>query len=207
MLPYQPSSHRPTSATAARPPGPIVQRVFLLGLCAAMAACSQLSSMADGMTPPAVPASASGAALDTMFVTRAMQSDMLEVAASRLALTRSTNPQIHRFARQMVDDHTSNGTELRQLAARLDLATTVPQPLPADEMKLQQLQNADDAQFEALYVKLIGVGSHTEAVTLFRQEAAQGGNSELRAFASRKVPLLEHHLAMAKALSSSSSMR
>jgi len=169
-----------------------------------MAACSQLSSMADGTTPPAVPASASGAALDTMFVTRAMQSDMLEVAASRLALTRSTNPQIHRFARQMVDDHTSNGTELRQLAARLDMATTLPQPLPADEMKLQQLQNADDAQFEALYVKLIGVGSHTEAVTLFRQEANQGGNSELRAFASRKLPLLEHHLAMAKSLSTGS---
>lgn len=175
-----------------------------LGISALLAGCAdKLLGSQPEASEPVVPASASGAALDTLFAVRAMQSDMLEISAGRLALSRGTNPQIHRFARQMVDDHTSNGTELVQLADRLDLATTPPPPLAADEMKLQQLQNADDSQFEAMYIKLIGLDAHAEAIALFRQESAQGGNTELRSFAGRKLPLLEHHLGMARTLSPS----
>lgn len=178
------------------------RRTGLLALAGGLllAACGQMSGMMSGKPSPDASAGMSGAALDTFFVTRAMQSDMLEVAGSRLALTRTTNPQIHRFARQMLDDHTANGMELRELAAKLDMATTPPPPLPADEAKLRQLQAADDGQFETLYIQTIGLEAHTEAVTLFRRESTQGGNAELRAFAGRKVPLLEHHLQMAKSL-------
>jgi putative membrane protein len=167
---------------------------------AALAACGNLPPAADSKPPePVIPASASGAALDTMFAVRAMQSDMLEISAGRLALSRTTNPQIHRFARQMVEDHTTQGTELNQLLGKLDMATTLPPPLAADETKLQQLQNADEDRFEAAYIALM-LDAHAEAVALFRQESAQGGNTELRNFAGRKVPLLEHHLGMAKTL-------
>jgi putative membrane protein len=169
-----------------------------------LAACGQMpGSMMSGKPDPDASAGMSGAALDTFFVTRAMQSDMLEITSSRLALTRTTNPQIHRFARQMLDDHTANGMELRDLAARLDLASTPPAPLPADEAKIRQLQAADDGQFETLYIQMIGLEAHTEAVNLFRREASQGGNTELRAFAARKLPALEQHLAMARTMSAS----
>jgi putative membrane protein len=173
--------------------------------CLLVTGCAQMSDMTSGMgskSETSQIAGLSGAALDTAFVTRAMQSDMLEIAASRLALTRTTNPQIHRFARQMVDDHTMNGSELSELASRLGMASTPPAPLAADEAKLRQLQAANDGQFETLYVQMIAVEAHTEAVALFRREAAQGGNAELRAFAGRKVPTLEHHLTMGKALAS-----
>jgi putative membrane protein len=195
-----------TSHVAFRPCPSVRATLAALGISVLLVACanSPFSSGGAGTPEMAVPASASGAALDTMFLTRAMQSDMLEISASRLALNRTTSPQTHRFARQMVDDHTANGTELNQLAARLDMATTLPQPLPADEMKLQKLQNADDAQFEAMYIQMIALDAHVEAVTLFRQESAQGGNTELRTFAGRKVPVLEHHLAMGKTLSAAS---
>jgi len=44
------------------------------------------------------------------------------------------------------------------------------------------------------------VKDHQEAVDLFDEEAKSGQDPALKAFAAQTLPTLEHHLAMAKAL-------
>jgi len=139
---------------------------------------------------------------DVVFLTRAMQSDMFEIGASQLALQQASSPQVRQFAQRMVQDHTQNSAELKQLAARKGM-TTQPALLPADAARLQKLQAAQGAAFDRLYAEMVAVQAHAEAVALFDQEAAQGSDMELRSFAAQKIPTLQHHLQMGQALRAS----
>lgn len=182
-------------------------------LVAGVFACAMLSACAN--TPMGTAASAPTADADMaiqsqvadprhdmVFLTRAMQSDMLEISASQLALKQASNPQVRQFAQRMVQDHTQNSAELKQLAARKGM-TNQPGLLPADTAKLQKLQAAQGAAFDRLYVEMIAVQAHAEAVALFDQQAAQGSDMEVRSFAAQKLPTLQHHLQMGQALRAS----
>src|SRR5579859_6885761 len=54
---------------------------------------------------------------DTQFVQDASQAGATEIAASKLALTNSSSPQVRKFAQQMIADHT-------KLARSLDVVAT-----------------------------------------------------------------------------------
>lgn len=176
-------------------------------------ACAMLSACAS--TPMGTPASAPTADADAaiqsqvadprhdmVFLTRAMQSDMLEVNASQLALQQASSPQVRQFAQRMVQDHTQNSAELTQLAARKGM-TSQPGLLPADTAKLQKLQAAQGTAFDRLYVEMVAVQAHAEAVALFNQQASQGSDMEVRSFAAQKLPTLQHHLQMGQTLRAS----
>lgn len=177
-----------------------------MAACAMLTACanspmsSQGSSQANAGTT--MQTNTADSRQDTAFLTRAMQSDMLEISASQLALKRAGNEQVRQFAQRMVQDHTANSAELKQLAANKGM-TSQPSMLPADTAKLQKLQNAQGTAFDRLYAEMIGVQAHTEAVALFEQQAAQGTDMDLRAFAAQKLPTLQHHLQMGQALQGS----
>src|SRR3954468_18230515 len=51
------------------------------------------------------------------FVTEAAQSDMLEIASSKLALTKSDNAKSKQFAERMIKDHTETSTELKGIVS------------------------------------------------------------------------------------------
>ena len=61
----------------------------------------------------------------------------------------------------------------------------------------------EDLQGQRLAVRVlvrVQVAEHLAATSLFRQERATGGDEQLRAWAERKLPILEHHLRMAREL-------
>ena len=182
-------------------------------LMAGVLACAMLSACASthmGTTTSAPTADADAAIQsqmadprhDVVFLTRAMQSDMFEIGASQLALQQASSTQVRQFAQRMVQDHTQNSAELKQLAARKGM-TTQPALLPADAARLQKMQAAQGAAFDRLYAEMVAVQAHAEAVALFDQEAAQGSDMELRSFAAQKIPTLQHHLQMGQALRAS----
>ncbi len=125
-----------------------------------------------------------------------------EVAGSQLALTKSSNAQVKSFAQSMVDDHTKAGNELTALAS--SKGVTVPtQPSMTQRAKLKLLQAMDGASFDRRYADSIGVSAHEDTVKLFRKAADSAQDADIKAFAAKTLPALEHHLKMAQDLKTS----
>jgi predicted outer membrane protein len=77
---------------------------------AALLACAAPPALAQGMVMAAPPAMAPMST--EAFRMMAMQSDVFEIESSRLALQRSRNPAVQRFAQMMIGDHAATSQAL-----------------------------------------------------------------------------------------------
>ncbi|MEM5339896.1 DUF4142 domain-containing protein [Paraburkholderia azotifigens] len=133
---------------------------------------------------------------DTQFAQDASQADATEIAASKLALASSSNPQVKKFAQQMIADHT-------KLARSLDVVATqkgLGKPPGADSALIGKLQGLKGDDFDKVYIEEVAVGGHQKAVELFQKESESGNDAQLKAAAARALPTIRHHLAMAQQL-------
>lgn len=139
---------------------------------------------------------------DSDFLKQASQNGHAEVEASQLALTKAHSDQVKTFARQMVDDHTKAGQELEALATSKGLK--VPSgPSTKQQAQIKLLQGAEGAKFDKRYADQAGVAAHEDTVKLFRKGASEAKDPDVKAFASKTLPTLEHHLEMARQLQGS----
>ncbi|MDB5479355.1 MAG: hypothetical protein JWO83_408 [Caulobacteraceae bacterium] len=137
------------------------------------------------------------------FVTQAATSDMYEIQAAKLALKKSTNPAVKKFAARMIKDHTASSEKLKALLAKGGIKATLPTDL--DERRkglLDNLSKAGPADFDKMYAHQ-QVDAHDEAVTLLKGFIDHGDNDALKAFASSILPTVQEHQAMAKQLQAS----
>lgn len=146
-------------------------------------------------------ASADRQANDQNFVSQVMQAGMGEVELSRLAMTKSTNPDIRAFAERMVADHSRADDELAALVQGHDI--DVPSTLDADHREIvDQVSAHSGTDFDTAYAKQMAA-DHAGAVMFFRNAAAANDLSPALAnFASRAVPTIEEHAKAAKDLES-----
>jgi putative membrane protein len=135
-------------------------------------------------------------AADQQFVQDASQAGATEIAASKLALTNSSDPQIRKFAQQMITDHTKLARSLDVIAAQKGLGKAPT----ADSALVGKLQGLKGAEFDKTYVDEVAVKGHQKAVELFQHESESGADSQLKSEATRALPVIRHHLAMAQQL-------
>ena len=131
------------------------------------------------------------------FVDAATEAGIAEVVTGNLAQEKSQSADIKQFAQQMVTDHTKANQELGDIARKLDISVPDEAAL-TDKVKKMILEWRDES-FDRSYVNN-QVDAHEKAVELFKKEAASSDKPELKAFASDKLPTLQHHLEQAKAL-------
>jgi putative membrane protein len=99
----------------------------------------------------------------------------------------------------MVDDHTKAGNELKALADAKGVK--VPdEPSMAQKASITVLASQEGAKFDKNYSESIGVKAHEDTVKLFKKAAADAKDADIKAFATKTLPTLEHHLQMAKEL-------
>ena len=126
------------------------------------------------------------------FVEKAGVSNLAEIETSKLALQRTQDPQIKRFAQRMIDDHTSATTQLKSVAQAKQL--TVPAELDsAHKKELDKLGALAGKEFDAAYSTQMQK-DHEKAVALFT--AATDDKSldpELQALARKLLPTLRAH--------------
>ena len=155
-----------------------------------------------GLVASAAAAAAAISSKDKQFVTKAVQAGKAEVAAGQLATSKSSSDDVKKFAQHMVDDHTKAGAELEQIAQSKGL--TVPSDTDSAHKKLaKRLDAAQGADFDRLYAKEAGVKDHSGAVKLFEDEAKNGKDPDLKAFAAKTLPTIKDHYEMAKNLAGS----
>jgi putative membrane protein len=140
---------------------------------------------------------------DRQFIRNAAYGGNDEIALSRLALTRASDPEIRRFARRMIIQHSEAGAQLSQIAT--SLGVSVPSgPDVAHRHIERRLRHLDGIAFDRAYINIM-VDDHTDANQLF-QSGATVDSSELRSFAIATLPIVQNHLKMAAEMQASRGM-
>jgi putative membrane protein len=133
----------------------------------------------------------------TTFVTKAAQGGMTEVALSKAAATKSSDPSVKKYADQMVQDHQKANDELSAIAKKKGL--NVPASLDAEHQAVvQKINNKSGGEFDQAYGKQMAM-DHAKTVALF-EGATQSTDTDLAAFAKKTLPTLKEHKQMAAKL-------
>jgi len=136
---------------------------------------------------------------DAQFVLKASASDLAEINLGYIALKQSQNDEVKQFAQRMVKDHNQSSKELLLIAGKKSLnpAAQADAKHKAVADKLLTLKGAD---FDRTYMEQMVV-DHQKAVALFKSQADQGKDEELKKFAAKTLPAIQMHLKMAQEIS------
>ncbi|AOM79458.1 DUF4142 domain-containing protein [Pedobacter steynii] len=133
------------------------------------------------------------------FMDTAALGGMMEVDLGKLALEKSRNEQVRKFASQMVADHTKANSDLKTVAAKLK--HLLPLEYPAEvKTHMDAMKNLKGKDFDTHYMGMM-VTDHGKTLDLFR--SVSGLDSEIKDFAARTLPVLEKHNQMAKEINAS----
>ena len=136
---------------------------------------------------------------DKKFLTDAAEAGHTEINASKIALEKNRSPAVKDFAETMVGDHTTMADELGKLAASKNVK--LPDgPSTMQKAKIAILNKLDGATFDKQYASIIGVSAHEDTIKLFQDAAANAKDPDVKQFAAKGLPSLQHHLEMAKSL-------
>lgn len=133
-----------------------------------------------------------GMAADRDFIMEAASGGLMEVELGRTASTAAASPKVKEFGRMMVADHTKANTELKAIAAKKNI--TVPAaPAEKHQTHINELKEKKGAEFDKAYVDMM-VNDHQEDIQNFTNEAQNGKDTAVKAFASKTLPVLQKHL-------------
>jgi putative membrane protein len=192
-------------------PTPLLASVAMVAL--SVAACSKggsqdnapsaLTNSEVNATPSANPASTDLSTTDVTkaanFVTLAAQSDMFEIQSSKVALQRSSDPAVKKFAQMMIDAHTKTTATLKGLIAdqgNLSPPTALSSDLQA---KVDALGSVSPADFDKSYLD-DQIDGHQSTLNVMQRYAKDGDQEPLKQFAAHTAPTVQQHLDKAKSL-------
>jgi len=129
---------------------------------------------------------------DAKFATTAAVGGMAEVALGKLALTKTSNAAIKDFASMMVADHSKANAALAAIA-KIKNITLPAGPDSAHLKKADELSKLNGADFDKAYVDAM-IDGHKKTLDLMNNEAKNGSDTTLKAFAAKVVPTVQKHL-------------
>ncbi|GAB3459065.1 hypothetical protein GCM10027321_15930 [Massilia terrae] len=126
------------------------------------------------------------------FLIEAMQDAMAEIQICELAIERSQNPDVKKFAQSMIDEHGRMGHELEQLAGEKQLE--VPRAIrPEQEMTVDELSALSGRDFEQRWIQY-NIDVHERDTKVFRHYAEDQSDREIAAMAKKQGAALAKHL-------------
>lgn len=133
------------------------------------------------------------------FVKEVSMSDIFEIESSKLAL-QNGSAATKAFAQQMIDAHEKTTSELKGLIdggkVKAPVATGMSD---AQKKSFDELKDLSGKEFDDAYQD-DQEDAHEDAVDVFKRYASEGDNADLKAWAAKTLPALEHHLKMAEDL-------
>ena len=139
-------------------------------------------------------------AREQAFLAQATADDDMQIALAKLAMGRSASPRVRALASRIVSDHTALNLQFAQLAAHAGSkghAHGMPvQNIDALHAHLQSLRGAAfDQAFAGMMVK-----EHRKIIAAYEVAAKTAADDRLKTIAARGIPVLQEHLAAARAL-------
>lgn len=134
------------------------------------------------------------------FANAAAASDLFEIRSSQLAARQASSAGVKSYATMMIAEHTKSTNELRAAAAQgVPAVTPAPVLTAGQEAELTALAGANGAAFDTAYARA-QVTAHENTLATLQGYAARGDQAALKAFAAKTAPVVEKHLADARAL-------
>jgi putative membrane protein len=166
--------------------------VLLLGCAPTQRAADTTAAAARAQVSPTLSTS------DAAFMTTAARGGMAEVQLGQLAVQNGQSAAVRRFGQQMINDHGRANQELMALAQRKQI--TPPSGIGAEHQQTYDtLAGLRGSAFDRAYARAM-VQDHQEDLRAYQNEAQNGTDADVKAFAARSVPLLQEHLRMAQRL-------
>src|SRR4051812_29564749 len=135
---------------------------------------------------------------DSKFAVKAASGGMMEVQLGELAQQKAHSQRVKDFGAMMVRDHTKANDELKSLAGMKNI--TLPPAPGEDHMDhIKNLSKKSGKEFDRDYMKMM-VDDHQEDIDKFDNCSKDAKDPDLKAFASKTLPILRTHLDSAKAI-------
>jgi putative membrane protein len=145
---------------------------------------------------PAMAATSAASPVSQSFVEDASAANQFEINSSEAALRLSQDPDVKKFAQEMIDDHTAAGASMKAAVLEAKNSIVVREPPPGLDAVHQQilddLKNAPSGQFDKKYIDA-QVDAHNKAVQLFSDYSKNGDNDALKDFSAKTLPTLQRH--------------
>ena len=168
--------------------------VAIGGLLAGGLASAQTTAPTAASAPRATHA-------DSSFLKDAAEAGHAEIDAGNLAMQKGNAADVKSFAQKMVDDHKKAHAELEALAGSKGVKLPAEATMVA-KGKAKILEKRDGTGFDHAYAEN-QVSAHKDAVKLFEKAAKDAKDADVKAWAAKTLPTLQHHLQEAQALESS----
>ena len=134
---------------------------------------------------------------DKYFLQNVAETGHYELEGSRLALKKAKDAEVVKFAKRMTEDHGNARASLRSLASSKGVELS-KKPSPAQQNKLENLNEKEGTSFDKLFASTIAVSAHEQAVKLLEEAAEKAEDSDVKKFASDTLPIMKTHLEEAK---------
>lgn len=133
-----------------------------------------------------------------MFMTKAASGGMMEVQLGQLAQQQAQSQRVKDFGAMMVRDHSKANDELKSLASGKNV-TLSDSLMPEHKHHVTDLQKRKGASFDKAYMSMM-VQDHQKDVQEFEKASNNLSDGEVKAFATRTLPVLRSHLDSATAI-------
>jgi putative membrane protein len=125
------------------------------------------------------------------------QANLAEIETGRIALDKSKDERVRKFAQQMVDDHTTAMKDVQQLAQTKGM--TLPDgPDVKHKTVATALKALSGDTFDKQYMSQAGVGDHRNTHELLQKTQRDAKDPDLKALATKMIPVVHGHLTEAE---------
>ena len=134
---------------------------------------------------------------DKLFLRKAAQGGAAQILLGQLALQKTSNDSVKRFAQRMIDDHTAITQSLKSFADELGVLT--PKPTKADQQEHDRLAALSGSDFDREYLADM-VKDHHKDLQDFTLEADSATDADLKEAVARDRVVIARHARMADRL-------
>ena len=136
-------------------------------------------------------------AWDEQWLMMSIQGDLFEIQGGNLAQQKATTQIVRDLGARLVKDHTKSLQEATDVARRLGI--DVPdKPSPSQQWQLRAVAQFRGADFDRWYSDL-EVQDHVQDIQEAQDEIDKGCNDQIKQLAEDDLPVLQQHLALARA--------
>jgi putative membrane protein len=137
---------------------------------------------------------------DRQMLVDIAQANAAEIETGKLALEKSQNASVKQFAQKMIDDHTQGLAETTQLAS--SKGVDIPAEPDAKHKAMATAMKAlSGDSFDKQYMAQAGLRDHRATHELLQKTQRNAKDPELKALATKLMPIVSGHLQSAEQLS------
>ena len=135
---------------------------------------------------------------DSEFLVDQAEINLAEIEIGKLAQTKSTNPEVKKFGKMLVDEHTKSASEVSALAKAKNF--TLPTSLTEEgQEEYNKLNEKSGVDFDKKFADMM-IEGHEKAIKKLDKAAKDANDQEVRTWASTNIAGLTAHLEHAKLL-------